>query len=306
VSQTSNRSSLLTTAEGETSGAFGPKEWSLVLGISCIWGGSFVFIANALDSFPPPVISLMRLSLGFLALSCFPAARNAKFEKGDMRRAALLGIVWLALPFLLFPIAEQWISSAVAGMLNGGIPVIAAIISAVMLHRSPGPRQILGIAVGAVGIVFISLPSLTGGSKTALGVALVLVAVLGYGIASNLAVPLTQRYGSLATQWRVQGFAVLWSLPFGLSRVSKVHDVTFKSLGSVLVLGLFGTGIALVLAGRLMARVGVTRGTVFNYLVPVVAIVLGVVFRDDKFEVLHGIGIALVLSGAFVLSRAGR
>jgi drug/metabolite transporter (DMT)-like permease len=294
---------MLTTAEGETASAFGPREWALVSVISLIWGGSFVFIANALDSFPPPVISLIRLTLGFLALSCFPAARNATFERHDMQRAAMLGLVWLALPFLLFPLAEQWISSAVAGMLNGGIPVIAAIISAGMLRRSPGTRQIVGIAIGAVGIVFISLPSLSGGSKTALGVALVLVGVLCYGVASNLAMPLTQRYGSLATQWRVQGFAVLWSLPFGLTRVSRVHDLTFKSVGSVLVLGVFGTGIALVLAGRLMARVGVTRGTIFNYIVPVVAIVLGVVFRGDEFKLLHGIGIALVLVGAFVLSR---
>jgi drug/metabolite transporter (DMT)-like permease len=294
---------MLTTAEGQTSSAFGPREWGLVSVISLIWGGSFVFIANALDSFPPPVISLIRLTLGFLALSCVPAARSATFDRHDMQRAAMLGLVWLALPFLLFPLAEQWISSAVAGMLNGGIPVIAAIISAGMLRRSPGTRQIVGIAIGAVGIVLISLPSLSGGSKTALGVVLVLVAVLGYGVASNLAVPLTQRYGSLATQWRVQGFAVLWSLPFGLSRASRVHDPTFKSVGSVLVLGVFGTGIALVLAGRLMARVGVTRGTIFNYIVPVVAIVLGVVFRGDEFKLLHGVGIALVLMGAFVVSR---
>jgi drug/metabolite transporter (DMT)-like permease len=268
-------------------------------------GSWHFFIANALDSFPPPVISLIRLTLGFLALSCFPAARSAKFERHDLKRAAVLGVVWLAGPFLLFPIAEQWISSAVAGMLNGGIPVIAAVISAVMLSRSPGRRQIIGISIGAVGIVMISLPSLQGSSKTALGVGLVLLAVLGYGVASNIALPLTQRYGSLATQWRVQGFAVLWSLPFGLARMGRVHDLTFKTVGSMLILGLFGTGIALVLAGRLMARVGVTRGTIFNYLVPVVAIILGVVFRNDDFVWQHAVGIALVLSGAFVLSRAG-
>jgi drug/metabolite transporter (DMT)-like permease len=306
VSQPTKRPSLPTTAEGESASAFGPKEWALVLGISCIWGGSFFFIANALESFPPPVISLIRLSLGFLALSFFPAARSAKFDRHDLGRAAMLGVVWLAGPFLLFPIAEQWISSAVAGMLNGGIPVVAAVISAIMLSRSPGRRQIVGISIGALGIVLISLPSLQGSSKTALGVGLVLLAVLGYGIASNLAVPLTQRYGSVATQWRVQGFAVLWSLPFGLARMGRVHDLTFKSVSSIVVLGLFGTGIALVLAGRLMARVGVTRGTIFNYLVPVVAIVLGVVFRNDSFVWQHAAGIAMVLAGAFVLSRAGR
>ena len=295
---------LLTTAEGTQSGAFGPSDWGLVLAVSVIWGGSFFFIANGLESFPPPVISLIRLSLGFLALSSIRSARDSTFDRHELQRAALLGLTWLAGPFLLFPIAEQWISSAVAGMLNGSIPVVAAIISSVMLHRSPGRRSIIGIAIGFVGIVLISLPSLSGSSRTALGVGLVLLAVLGYGVSTNLSVPLIQKHGSLAVQWRVQGFAVLWSLPFGLFKVGDVHDVTFKSAASVTVLGLFGTGIALVLAGRLFGRVGATRGTIFNYLVPVVAIILGVAFRDDIFEWLHGVGIALVLVGAFTLSRA--
>ena len=299
-----SRRSLLTTAEGTTQQAFGPSEWGLVAGISLIWGGSFVFIANGLESFPPPVIGLLRLVLGFTALSFVPATRAVTFEAADRRRAALLGLVWMALPFLLFPIAEQWIASSVAGMLNGGIPVVAAGVAAILLRRAPGTTQIIGI--GAVGIVLISLPSLAGGSRTALGVALVLVAVLCYGVSSNVAVPLTQKYGSIATQWRIQGAAVVWSLPYALSRVGEIHDVTVKSAGSVFVLGLFGTGFAMVLAGKLMARVGVTRGTIFNYIVPVVAIVLGVVFRDDVMEPLHLAGIALVLVGAWVVTRKGR
>jgi drug/metabolite transporter (DMT)-like permease len=108
----------------------------------------------------------------------------------------------------------------------------------------------------------------------------------------------------LATQWRVQGVAVLASLPYALSQTGKIHDVTVRSVGSVMILGVFGTGVALVLAGRLFARVGATRGTIFNYLVPVVAIVLGVVVRNDDFETPHGIGIVLVLLGAWIISRS--
>jgi drug/metabolite transporter (DMT)-like permease len=298
------RKGLLTTAEGTQQAAFGLEDWGLVLTVSLIWGGSFFFIAYALESFPPAIIGLLRLALGFTVLTFVPGARSVSFDRADRGRVALLGVTWLAGPFLLFPIAEQWISSAVAGMLNGGIPVFAATIAAGMLRRVPTPRQIVGILIGALGIVFISLPSLTGGSRTALGVGLVMLAVLGYALSSNISVPLIQKYGSLATQWRVQGAAVAFSLPYALTQVGKVHNISFTSVGSVVMLGVFGTGLALVLAGRLFARVGVTRGTIFNYLVPVVAILLGVLIRHDPFKPLHAVGIVLVLIGAWTISQA--
>lgn len=298
------RGALLTTAEGTQSAAFGAQDWGLLLTVSLIWGGSFFFIAYALESFPPALVGLLRLSLGFTVLSLLPRARAVKFERADWSRVALLGVTWLAGPFLLFPIAEQWISSAVAGMLNGGIPVFAATIAAGMLRRVPTLRQIAGILIGALGIVLISLPSLTGGSQTALGVGLIMLAVLGYALSSNISVPLIQKYGSFATQWRVQGAAVLFSLPYAVTQIHRVHHVSFRSAGSVVMLGVFGTGLALVLAGRLFARVGVTRGTIFNYLVPVVAILLGVLVRHDPFKPLHAVGIGLVLAGAWIIRQA--
>jgi drug/metabolite transporter (DMT)-like permease len=75
---------------------------------------------------------------------------------------------------------------------------------------------------------------------------------------------------------------------------------------SILALGIGGTGLAFVLAGRLIGRVGATRGPIFTYVIPIVSIALGVAFRDDRLHALSLVGLVLVLSGAWTASRAVR
>jgi drug/metabolite transporter (DMT)-like permease len=143
------------------------------------------------------------------------------------------------------------------------------------------------------------------GSRTALGVSLVLVAVLSYGFAGNFVVPLLQRYGSLPVVWRAQLAGLVFTAPYALIGAP---DSTFawRSVGAVVVLGALGTGLAFVAAGTLFGRVGATRGSVIGYLIPVVALVLGVLVRDEDVAALAVSGLVLVLGGAWLTSRAGR
>jgi drug/metabolite transporter (DMT)-like permease len=228
-----------------------------------------------------------------------------RIEPADRTRIAMLGTVWLGIPMTLFPVAEQWVSSSVAGMLNGALPLFAAPISAFFLRRAPGRNQLIGIFVGFLGVVAISLPSMQGGSKTALGTSLVMVAIVSYGFAGNLMVPLQQRYGALPVIWRVQMVALVLTLPYALVGVGD-SAAEWKPVGAVVVLGALGTGVAFVAAGTLMGRVGATRGSIIAYLIPVVALILGVVLRDEHVEAVAIVGLGLVLAGAYLTSRAGR
>jgi drug/metabolite transporter (DMT)-like permease len=67
--------------------------------------------------------------------------------------------------------------------------------------------------------------------------------------------------------------------------------------------GVLGTGIAFVLMGRLVGRVGATRASIVGYLIPVVALLLGVVLRNDEVEPVAIVGVALVVVGAYLTSR---
>jgi drug/metabolite transporter (DMT)-like permease len=292
---------LLETGSGSRTEAFGAQEWLLLSGIALIWGSSFLFIDIGLRAFRPGVVGLARLGLGVAALALFPAARR-HLDRADLPRVAFLGLIWAGLPLLLFPVAQQWIDSSVAGMLNGAVPLFGAAWAVLLLRRPLGRVQTLGLLVGFAGVVAISWPEVRGSRATTLGVALVLVAVACYGLAVNLAVPLQQRYGALPVLLRAQTAALALLVPFGLWSLPGSRFAWGPAL-AMLPLGILGTGLAFVLMSTLVGRVGGPRGAVATYFIPVVAIALGVVFLGERVAPAALLGTALVLVGAWLTSR---
>jgi drug/metabolite transporter (DMT)-like permease len=300
----SRSSSLVSTAEGRNREAFHALDWALLAVAGGVWGSSFFFIAEALDSFQPMLITFLRMLLGFATLTCVPRA-HAPIERQDWPKVALVAIVWMAFPLSMFPLAEQRVSSSIAGMLNGGTPIFVAVVATVLLRRPPGSRQRLGLAVGTAGIVLIGLPSLRHGSSSAIGVGLILLALCSYGLAINLVVPLQQKYGALAVLWRAAGIATLLLAPFGLVSLPS-SSFSWHAVFANVALGVLGSAVAFVAAGTLAGRVGSTRASTTTYVIPVFALFLGAAVRDEKVALLSVIGCAIVLLGAFLASRSER
>lgn len=293
---------LISTAHGINREAFTPKDWGLFLALAGIWGSSFLFIAIGLDAFHPGLVTLLRVGLGAAVLAVIPRANVGSIDREDMPRIRLLSIIWVAVPFTLFPIAQQWIDSAVAGMLNGATPIFTALVATVLLRSLPGPLQMTGLVVGLAGILAIALPSADEGTTPAIGVLLVIVATIGYAISLNLMAPLQQKYGSLPVMAKVLRTATLWVIPYGIVGIFG-SSFAWSSLAATAVIGVFGTGLAFVFMGSLVGSVGATRASFITYLMPVVALVLGVVFRDEAVAPIAVGGAALVIVGAILASR---
>lgn len=298
------RRRLVETSGGTITEAFGATEWGLLSGIALIWGSSFLFIAIGLEAFRPGVVTMARVALGALALGLVPRARTA-VDREDLPRIALLGMTWVAVPLSLFPIAQLWIDSSVAGMINGAVPITTAVWSTVLLRRLPGRMQLLGIAVGFAGVVAIFLPELRGSSASALGASLVVLAIVLYGLSANMAVPLQQRYGALPVLFRAQLAALLVVVPVGLWQLPGSTFAWGPALAMV-PLGTLSTGLAFVFMATLVGRVGGPRGSVAIYFVPVVAVALGVLALGERISLLALAGTALVLLGAWATSRRER
>lgn len=295
----SNR--MISTAAGTRSESFGSAEWGLVAFLALTWGASFLFIDIALDSLSPGVITWLRAALGATALSLIPAARGP-VDSQSWPQIVLLGFTWIAIPFTLFPIAQQWIDSSLAGILNATMPLFAAGIAALLLRRLPGRIHLVGLLLGFVGVVLVTLPSWGEGDNAALGIVLLLLATLLYGFSVNIAVPLQQANGALPVVLRAQVVAAFATLPFALFGLGD-SSFEWSGAGSVFILGVFGTGVALVVMASLVGRVGATRGGVAIYFIPLVAVILGVTLRNDSVELLTIAGMAVVLAGAYLASR---
>jgi drug/metabolite transporter (DMT)-like permease len=281
--------------------AFAALDWGLLAGAALIWGASFLFIALGLESFPPTLVTLLRLVFGALTLALFPSARRP-VPRSAWFPIGVVGLLGIGIPFVLFPVAQQWIDSSLAGMLNGAVPLTTAAVATVLSRRLPGRVQQFGLLLGFAGVLAISWPAMGGAEATALGTGLVLIAVVLYGVGLNLAVPLQRKYGALAVYVRAQTVSAIAVAPLGLSQLPQA-SFSWTSLLAVLALGALGTGLAFVLIGTLVARVGATRGSVTVYFTPIVAVALGVLIRGETVAAAAVAGIALVLAGAWLTSR---
>lgn len=292
---------LLSADSGSHQEAYGPAEWGLVSTTSLIWGASFLFIAVSLEAFSPGVIAFLRVVLGAATLALFSRART-RIARPDRGRIIFVGVIGIALPAYLFAVAEQSVDSAVAGMLVSGVPIVSAAIFALVTKRLPGPRQRLGLLIGIVGILMLTLPELQGAQAAPLGVGLVLLAVVGYGVSNNVYVPIGRRYGALAVQLWSQIAALVVLVPAGLLGWS---DSTFaiRPAMALVALGVLGTGIARAAHVELVTRVGPARGTISAYIIPVVALILGVVLLNDQVAPLQIAGVAIALLGGWLISR---
>jgi drug/metabolite transporter (DMT)-like permease len=289
----------MSTAKAEH---FAPLDWGLFLITALIWGSSFLFIRIAVADVRPGLIAFLRLALGVATLAAFPATRRS-VPWSAWPRIAAVGVSWMAIPFYLFSVALQWIDSSVAGMLNGAVPLFVAIIASAVARRLPGWRQQLGLAIGFVGVVIVSLPGIAGARATAIGIALVLMATVCYGIAVNLTAPLQKQYGALPVIWRAEIVALALLIPMGASSVA-ASSFSITSVLALIALGALGTGVAFGLFVTLVGRVGPTRASVTAYIMPLVAMVAGALVRHETLGPSAFLGTVLILAGAFLATRA--
>ena len=288
--------------EGESMIAPGLIDWALLVTPGLIWGASFLFIAEGLEAVAPDGITFLRFVIGFATLSLVPGARQA-VRASDRAGIAWLGVVWLAFPMSMFPHAEQHVSSALTGMLNGAIPLIAAGVAALLARQRPTGPVVLGLAVGFGGAVLMAVPDLGAGGNSTRGVLLISAALVSYGVAINLARPLQLQNGALPVVWRALGVALVLTAPLGAPALLHAQWTT-RSLLAVLALGAFGTAIANVVMAVAAGRLGVTRASGSAFIIPVVALLLGVTVRGERVAALTLMGGVLCLAGAWLLRRA--
>jgi len=277
-------------------------DWLLIVLPGVIWGASFLFIAEGLTAVAPDGVTFLRILIGFLTLSLVPGARQP-IVRSDWKRVAALGLLWFAFPMSMFPHAEQWISSALTGMLNGTVPLFATAVAAVLHRRWPPSMVAVGIVAGLLGGVLMAWPGLGAGGNSALGIILVIAACISYGFAVNLARPLQQRNGALPVVWRALMVALILTAPLGLPRALHGHW-TPRSVLSLLALGALGTCVANVMTTIAAGRLGATSASVSAYFIPVVALLLGVLVRNEHVAMLSLIGGAISLLAAWVVRWA--
>lgn len=292
-------------APSETHVRFAGLDWLLSIGMALTWGSSFILIDVAIDHFHVAVVPLGRTAFGALALIALPSARQ-RIDRSDYPVLLVLGGTWMAFPFLLYPLAEQTVSSSIAGMMNGALPVVVAVVTAIWTSTMPSSRRVLAIVVGFTGILLIALPSIdSGDAASPQGIGFLLLALVSYAVSTNLARPLQAKYSPASLMLHVELVACILSLPYGLYGISQ-SNFAWSSLMALVALGALGTGYAFTLFSVLLKRTGIARSMIPTYFTPVVGTILGVGLNNEPLVWLSVLGMGVVVVAAWLTSLPDR
>lgn len=269
--------------------------------LGSVWGTSFLFIKVALEGLAPLQVALGRTLAGAAVLWLIVAVRRLPVPRdlGLWRRVALLSLVANVIPFYAFAWAGERISSGVAGVYNATTPLMTLVIAIVFLpDERPSRDRVGGLLLGFLGVVVVLGPwhgadqaNLVSGQLAALG------AAASYGIGFNI----TRRKLSgtgvptlVLAACQLTCAAVVLGVVTPLAARDSV-SLTPRVVLSMLALGGLGTGIAFVIYHGLIRDVGATSASMVTFLIPLVAVALGVVVLDEP------LGWNLFAGGAVVI-----
>jgi drug/metabolite transporter (DMT)-like permease len=286
-----------------------PRELLVLVVLGVNWGSSFLFIKVAVEDLSPLMLVEGRMILG--ALTVVLTARALGLSLPRSRRlwldASVMAVLNNIVPFTLISWAEEHIASGSASVLNASMPLFAALLAPVFIaEEGMTVARAMGLFTGFLGVAIFSGADLPGIlSSNALGNLAVLAAALSYAAAAVFAVrrlsavhPLTVSAGQLVSGVvLLTPVAVIWSTHQGV-------NLGVDSGLSLLALGVLGTGFAYVLYLWFLTQVGPVKGSLITYIVPVTGLALGWAVLDEALSLTAIGGLALIVSGIALVSRA--
>jgi drug/metabolite transporter (DMT)-like permease len=282
------------------------RAWIQMSVLAALWGASYMFIKVAIDDVSPIIVVWVRLVLAALVLVPIAHHRGALSAlRPHLATIVLLSVVQVAIPFLLITFGEKHIASSLAGILVASAPIFTALL-AFRLDREELATgwRLVGILVGIVGVALLFGVDLSGDSAALLGGLMVLLASLGYAIGPLQMKRRLQGVPPVATAAATMSLAALLltpAVPFALPS----HGPGIDTVGSLLVLGAGGTGIAFLIFYTLIAEIGPGRATVVAYIAPGFSVVYGIVLLGESFTAGTAGGLLLILGGSW-LAAGGR
>lgn len=284
----------------------------ILLGLSLIWGSSYILIKYGLTVFSSRQIAVLRLGISALALLPFVVVHLRRITARQLPMLFLVGLTGTALPSFLFPIAQTELSSSLTGMLSSLTPLCTLLVAWLVFHDRPLRQQGVGIAMGLAGALLLAWISPTGGASGGSGhlgyAALVLGACICYGTSANLVGVYFRELPSLTitvVSFFLVGLpALVYAVLLGgiPATVAAAGAEGWRALCFVALLALGSTVLASFVFFRLVQRTGAVFASTVSYLIPVVALLWGLV-DGEAVSWWQLPAILLVLLGVFLSKR---
>jgi drug/metabolite transporter (DMT)-like permease len=286
-----------------------PRAAPVLLALGCIWGASFLFIKVLVDEISPIEVVAGRLVLGALAVGAFMLWRRTRLSWNGPLLAQMVVIAALGnvLPFALISWGEEHVDSGLASVLNATVPIFTAVFGAALLaeERFTAARA-WGLALGFLGIMVLTGEDVFNITDSdVLGQMAVVGAAACYGISSTYTRTLLREHDPVSLSVLQLAMGTLLAIPLLLllEGTPSYGSMSLEATGSLIALGLGGTGIGYIAYVWTIEHMGSVRASLVTYIVPVVALFLGWLVLDESIGWNTLAGAALIIVGVATVAR---
>ncbi len=282
------------------------KSWlGIYIALGIVWGCSFIFIKLGLEFLTPFGVAFGRCALGALALLIYSRIKKISLVR-DRRMLGHLWVVSLLLnviPGILFALAETEVTSILAGIINAVTPLMT-LIAIILVSRNEPPTkpQVIGLLIGFLGVLTV-LGAWNGlGTNPLWAILVLLAAVTCYGFSfpysRRFILPANLSPESMATAQVSLGALTL--LPLFIFDGVNGNEYRIGPVLAMVALGVFGSGFAYIWNFTIMRAAGSAIASSVTYVTPVVAVIVGLIFLQEKLHWYEPVGAIVVLLGAAI------
>jgi drug/metabolite transporter (DMT)-like permease len=288
------------------------KPWLAFLYLGILgWGASFMWIKIALREIGPFNLVLYRVAFGMLGAWGIVALskQRVRLTKSQWGRLTLLGLINSAIPMTLISAAEIHISSGLAGMLNGCLPLMSFIMAHYFLPDEKfTPLRVAGLAAGFTGMFVLLFDQIEHGiGGTTLGVLMMIAAITAYSSAGIfLKLKLQGIPNSLLSACGLTASLLFMLIATPLAEGAIVVPQLPLTWLALAWMGILGMTFAFQALYYLFHQWGVTRTSMVTYVFPVTAVILGFIFLEETITWKFLAGGALVILGIALVSKKGK
>lgn len=282
------------------------KSWlPAYLALGTVWGCSFIFIELGLEFLTPFGVAFIRCALGAITLLIFTKIRKVDLPK-DRKIWQKLWVVAMLLnviPGVLFAFAQQYVTSVLASIINAGTPLMTLVFMLIVFREEKlKPEQIIGLLIGALGVLTVVGVWKDLGDNQLVGVIALLIAISCYGASypysTRNVIPLRLKPEALATGQLIMAAVTL--LPFFIISGISNDFYRLQSVIAMLCLGIFGSGFAYIWNFAITAAAGSAIASTVTYLTPVVAVIVGFLYLGEVIVWHEIVGALIVIVGALL------
>jgi drug/metabolite transporter (DMT)-like permease len=281
------------------------RDWSLLVVLSILWGGSFFFNGAALRELPPLTLVFLRVVLGAAILLPLLRMQGISFPKGvaGWKPFVAIGLLNNVIPFSLIVIGQTFIPSGLASILNATTPLFTVLVMAAAKEEALQVRRVAGVALGLVGVIILRGWGVESRAGQGFGILLCLGGAFSYGLAALAARRLLKDSAPIGTAtFQLMASAVMMAIVAGaMEQPLRLPMPSIVTWLAVLGLASLSTALAYIVFFQILRRSGATNVMLVTLLIPVTAILLGWLVLGEPISAREIAGAGIIGSALLVI-----